>query len=149
MIFPQEEVNIEEIKSNVLSNNIGKSFLFDFKKGDFILKDGKLVVVDDIEALKVWIEKTLRTEKFKFKIYEKENSRLEYGITLQDLIVGHNYPKEFVESEIKREVTEALLKHPLIEGLDQWKIEKNNPILKVGFTVILMDGRILGSEVNF
>ncbi|MEG0775502.1 DUF2634 domain-containing protein [Clostridium sp.] len=149
MIFPQEEVNINQIQSTVLSNNIGKSFLFDFNTGDFVLKDGKLVVIEDIEALKVWIEKILRTEKYKFKVYEKEDTRLEYGVTLQDLIVGNNYPIEFIQSEIRREVAAALLKHPLILGLDNWNIEKDNPILKVSFRVLLKDGRTLGNEVSF
>jgi len=149
MIFPIEEVNIEKIQSEVLSNKIGKSFLFDFEKGDFVLKDGKLVVIEDNEAIKVWIEKVLRTEKFKFKVYEKEDTRLEYGVTLQDLIVGNNYPLEFIQSEMKREVTEALLKHPLIVGLDNWNIEKDNPILRISFKVLIKDGVVLEQEVKF
>lgn len=145
-----DEVNIDEMVENETTdiNNIGKSFYFDFEKGDFLIQDGKLVEVEGIEGIKIWIRKILRTEKFKFKIYEKED-RNEYGITIQDLIVGYDYPLEFVESEIKREVTDALLKHPMIDRLEEWSIEKNNPVLKVGFRVILKDGYIINEEVEY
>lgn len=145
-----DEISIEEAIENKTTDisNIGKSFLFDFNKGDFVLQDGKLVKLEDVEALKMWIQKILRTEKFKFKVYEKDDKN-EYGITLQDLIVGYDYPVEFVEAEIKREVTEALLKHSMIANLDNWNIEKNNPVLKVSFKVVLNDGNILNEEVNY
>lgn len=148
-MFPKESINVGTIQEKLINNKIDKSFLFDFKNGDFVSKDGKLVKVEDTEALKMWIEKILRTEKFKFKIYSKQDKRLEYGITLQDLIVGYNYQKEFVEAEIKREVAEALLKHPLINNLDNWSIEKNNPVLRIGFRVNLKDGRNIIEEVNY
>lgn len=148
-MFPEESINIGAIQEKLVNSKIGKSFLFDFDKGDFVLKDGKLVEIEDLEALKVWIQKVLRTEKFKFKIYSKQDKRLEYGITLQDLIVGYNYPKEFVEAEVKREVTEALLKHPLINNLDNWNIEKNNPVLRISFKVNLKDGRNIIEGVNY
>lgn len=147
-----DEINIDEIVENETTDtsNISKSFLFDFKKGDFVLQDGKLIVVENIEALKIWIEKILRTEKFKFKIYENaENREDEYGVTIRDLITGYDYPIEFVKSEIEREITDALLKHPMIENLSEWDIEKENPVLKVSFKVALKDGNILDQEVNF
>jgi hypothetical protein len=145
-MFPQSEIiNI----SNTSETSIKKSFLFDFVKGEFVLKDGRPVVAEGIEALKVSIEKVLRTEKFKFKVYEKEDKRLEYGITIQDLLVGHNYPREFVESEVKREVTEALLKKPIIQRLDNWSIEKDNPKAKIKFRVVLKNGAAFDKGVNY
>lgn len=144
-LIPSLETNST---NNQETTQMGKSFLFDFKTGDFVIRDGKLVKIEDIEALKIWIEKILRTEKFKFKVYEKEDKN-EYGITIQDLITGYNYQKEFIESEIKREVTEALLKNALIDSLEDWSIEKENPILKIGFKVVLKDGNIFSEEVNY
>lgn len=144
-MFPEFSPQLNNIQNT--KTTLGKSFLFDFDKGDFVVKDGKLVAAENIEALKIWVEKILRTEKFKFKIYKKDTKR-EYGITLQDLIVGYDYPKQFIEAEIKREVTEALLKHPLVSSLDNWSIEKNNPILKISFKVVLKDGNTFNEEVN-
>lgn len=148
-----EEVNIDEIVENETTdddiNNIGKSFLFDFEKGDFILQDGKLVEVEGNESIKIWIEKILRTEKFKFKIYERIEDTNEYGITLQDLITGYDYPLEFIKSEIEREISEALIKHPSIDSIEEWNIEKSNPVLKISFKVVLNDGNILSEEVSY
>lgn len=146
-----DEMNIDEATENETTDviNVGKSFLFDFNKGDFVLQDGKFIEVYGDESLKVWIEKILRTEKFKFKIYEKYNDTDEYGITLQDLITGYDYPLDFVKSEVEREVTNALLKHPAINRLENWNIEKNNPALKISFVVVLKDGTTLNEEVSY
>jgi hypothetical protein len=128
------EFKIEETSKDLSS--IGKSFQFDFKTGEFVIKDGRLIKIKEIEALKQWIKKVIRTEKFRFKIYEE----IEYGVTVEDLIVGHDYPQLFVESEIKRELTESLLRHPMINSLSNWKITKNNPKVTIEFTVNLRNG---------
>lgn len=123
----------------------GKSFLFDFTLGEFVLKDGKLVELVDTESIKMWIQKVLRTEKFRFKVYEDIN----YGLTIEDLIVGHDYSQAFIESEIKREVTEALSNHPMIQSLTEWEIVKDNPTLRIAFTVNLVNGQTITEVVNF
>lgn len=142
---------IAQLQINITDNNdlpyIGKSFLFDFENGDFILRDGRLVEVSDTEALKVWIEKILRTEKYRYKVYEREDKK-EYGVVLEDLIVGNNFPYSFVEAELKREITEALTKNPLIQFLSDWKIEKENPLLKISFKVNLKDKTSFTQEVS-
>lgn len=126
---------------------MGKSFLFDFKTGDFVLKDGRPVEIWGIEAVKAWIEKILRTEKYRYKVYEREDKN-EYGVVLEDLIVGNNFPRVFVESELKREITAALTRHPIIRSLTDWKIEKKNPTLNISFKVNLFDGNDFTQEVR-
>lgn len=132
---------------NVDLPQMGKSFLFDFEAGDFVLKDGRPFEVSGIEAVKVWIQKILRTEKYRYKVYEREDKN-EYGVVLEDLIVGNNFPQSFVESELKREITGALIKHPMIKSLTHWKIDKRNPILNISFKVNLLDGNNFTQEVR-
>lgn len=129
----------------------GKSFLFDFDKGDFVYRNGKMVSVTGIEALKVWITKVLKTEKFKFKIYEKEEDEkeVEFGVTIEDLIIGHNYSQAFIESELKREINIALLKHPKIDSLSDFVFERDKAHLIVSFTVNLVDEESFTKEVSF
>lgn len=119
---------------------IGKSFLFDFKKGEFVLKDGKMVVLEGIEALKMWILKVIRTEKFRFRIYESSayEEDEQYGVTLEDLI-GSNFDREFIEAEIEREVTEALLLHEYVVSVDEWSFERDSKKMVVSFTVTTYD----------
>lgn len=146
MIFPQMQINIENIQTTD-SNTLGKSFLFDFEKDDFILKDGKLVEATELESIRIWVEKVIRTEKFKFKIYEKEDKKLEYGVTIRDLLLGQKYNKGFVFSELKREITEALNKHPQIKDIENFKIEREGASTIISFKVNLKSGISTEMEV--
>ena len=98
----------------------GKSYFFDFEKGDFIVQDGKLVECDGVDALKVWIEKILRTEKGRYRIYDNTG----YGCQIEDLIIGNTYAFEFTESELKREIEEALLRNPAILAVSNFQLTR-------------------------
>jgi hypothetical protein len=126
---------------------IGKSFLFDFKTGEFKLADGKPVDVEGIDGLKIWIEKILRTEKYRYKIYERADKD-EYGVVLEDLIVGNNFPTSFVEAEIKREISQALLRNPVIDALTNWKLSRERERLNISFKVNTVYGDSFNQEVN-
>ena len=67
-MFPETNQTIAVTNTEPVSLGT-KTFLFDFNRGDFVLRDGKLVVCDGIEAVKVWIEKIIRTEKNRYSIY--------------------------------------------------------------------------------
>lgn len=140
--FENEELAEEDVPA------IGKSFLFDFKKGDFVMKDGKLVVLEGIEALKMWIVKVIRTEKFRFRIYKNTGFEddEQYGVMLENLI-GSNFDREFIEAEIEREVTEALMLHEYIVSVDEWQFERNSKKMTVSFAVTTYD-ETLNMEVD-
>lgn len=149
-MFPEitEEQTQTDIETNEKAAYYGKSFLYDFKKGDFVMQNGKFVEVTGKEAIKVWIEKILRTEKFRFKVYDN-GTELQYGITIEDLIVGRSLPQSFVESELKREIHEALLQHPEIESLADMEFLREGSTLTISFTVNLLNGGTLQQEVEF
>ncbi|WP_078410293.1 DUF2634 domain-containing protein [Priestia abyssalis] len=126
------EFNIEQTET---VPKIGKSFLFDFEKGEFVLENGKMVELHGIDALKMWIEKVIQTEKFRFEIYEG----IDYGVTIEDLI-GSNLPRAFIEAEIKREVTSSLETHPYIQDITNWQFVRNGKRMSVKFQVITVDG---------
>ena len=98
-----------------------KSYMFDFENGDFIVRDGKLIECDSIDAIKVWIEKILRTEKGRYKIYDNT----EYGCHLGDLIIGNNYTAEFIEAELKREIGDAIKQNTRITSVTNFNITRN------------------------
>ena len=99
----------------------GRSFLFDFIAGDFVVRNGKLVECDGMDAIRVWIEKILRTEKGRFKIYDDTD----YGCRLEDLLIGSNYTAAFVEAELKREIEDALLQNPNISAVANFSLERS------------------------
>lgn len=127
-----EDAAIQENETLIFN---GSSFLYDFKKGDFIYNNGNPIAVKGRVALEIWIEKVIRTEKFRFKIHEE----IEYGVLIEDLI-GSMLPRGFIESEIRRELTEAILRNPFIEELIDWSFEVDSGEWIVGFTVISVEG---------
>lgn len=128
------------VNENIEEKTIGKSFIFDFEKGDFLVKDGKLIEVEGIEAIKIWIEKVLKTEKFKFKVY-KTGSENEYGVTILELI-NSGHPQFFIQAEIQREIEEALLRNPDIKSVNNFNFVRNKRTLIVNFTVNTIYGSI-------
>ncbi len=138
-----EELQVEEKK------NQGKTFLYDFEKGDFVIRDGRLVEVEGKEAIKVWIEKILRTEKFKFEIYKEDEEIDEYGTTIKRLIQGRKVPQFFLQSELRREIEEALKKHSEIDRIEDFRTDQDLATLKIYFTVILKNGETFNQEVSF
>lgn len=145
-MFPQISPLLQETTQSTKTSS-GKSFLFDFSSGDFVLKDGKLQSIDSVEALKVWIIKILKTEKFKFKIYEKTSGADEYGVTLIDLI-NSNHPQIFIQAEMQREITEALKKNIEILNVRNFNFVRTKRNLEVSFTVDSIYGS-LSQEVVF
>lgn len=138
-----EELQVEEKK------NQGKTFLYDFDKGDFVIKDGRLVEIEGKEAIKVWIEKILRTEKFKFEVYKEDEEIDEYGISIKDLIQGRKVPQFFLQSELRREIEKALKRNIEIDRIEDFKTEQELATLKIYFTVILKNGETFNQEVKF
>jgi hypothetical protein len=127
------ELNTDQIAEDL--PKIGKSFLFDFEKGEFVLREGKPVVVEGIEALKVWITKAIKTEKYRFKIYDDTN----YGTTLEGLI-GTKLPRQFIESEVKREVISSLTTHPYIQDIVNWEFIRDGTFMRIKFKVVTVEG---------
>jgi len=145
-MFPDYEPKIS-IENNETETSVnGKSFLFDFSTGDFIVKDGKMQVTEGLEALKVWVQKILKTEKFKFKIYETGEVD-EYGATLLDL-VNSGHSRAFIQAEIQREITEALKRNSEILSIDSFNFSRDKRTLIVNFEVNSIYGTI-EQEVSF
>lgn len=134
-MFPNSTDITINNESNTSSGT--KSYLFDFTTGDFIVRDGKLIECDGIESIKIWIEKILRTEKGRYKIYDNT----EYGCHLGDLIIGNNYTAEFIEAELKREIEDAIKQNTRITSVTNFNITRNTNAITVTLEVVLNDER--------
>lgn len=137
-MFPTQDNTIKNDILNSKKTNRGKSFSFDFFKGDFNVVDGKLQEIDTIEALKLWIEKILKTDKFKFKIYDNTD----YGVTNFKELITSDFPFEFVKAEIERTIKEILLKNNSIKSVENFKFERNKKLLTVSFDCSTIYGTI-------
>lgn len=132
-MFPNS--NSVTVNNETKSSSGTKSYLFDFGSGDFVVREGKLVECDGIDAIKVWIEKILRTEKGRYTIY----ADTEYGCHLEDLIIGNSYTVEFIEAELKREIEDALKQNSQIKSVTNFQIIRSKHSITVTLEVVLND----------
>lgn len=148
-MFPVETINPSDLQE-VASNNTSsakKTLSFDYEKGDFVVRDGKIVILESKDAIKAKIEKLLRTEKFKFEIYQELEGAEEFGISTKQLL-GRKLPHYFIQSELEREITEALNDYEEVNTIMDFKTEQIGNGLKVSFSVILNDGSNVYQEVT-
>lgn len=111
---------------------------FDFQKGDFIIINGRPKMTVGRERIKNWVQKILNTQKGRYKIYNGTG----YGINIEDTFVGKNYNRDYIRSEVKREITEILTANEDIVSIDNFNMEVDGSMLTVYFTVNSVYGDI-------
>lgn len=132
-IFPF--LNITETTENT-ELPIFKEVAWNYETDTPILQDGEPVIVEKNEALKVWIYKALKTERY---IYMAHTWR--YGAETESLI-GTSLTPSAAKSEIKRYVTEALLVNPYISELKDFSVTYDGDIVTVAFKTITVYGEV-------
>ena len=120
------------------------TYNFDFKQGEFVMSGGAVAVLTGIDTLRLWIDKTIRTQLGRYSIYDGKN----YGANIEDLIIGKSYGFDFVESELKREIETALLRHEDILSINNFTVQKNGTVLEVSFTLKTVYGNI-DKEISY
>lgn len=83
--------------------------------------------VDGIDALKQAVLKMLETERYVFPIYS-----FDYGFESADLI---GKDSEYVNAELERRISDALLQDDRIVGVDGFTIERTRDRIHASFTV--------------
>lgn len=99
--------------------------------------NGRIVgMTDGLDAMKQAIVKILSTERFSYPIYTEN-----YGNDLDDLI-GKEY--DYIKTDIKRVISEALLADDRIQSVSVDKVTKNG-------TTITVDGSAttIFGDINF
>ena len=145
MFFPLSQDQNDNINvAATQKNKFGKSFLFDFDKGDFVLSSGKTQIIEGEQALKCWIKKALRTEKFKYKIYKMIDDT--YGIELNKYLHS-DLPTGVIYAGIQSSITEMLLQHPDITAVMSFEFVRNPKSLSVSFVISSIYG-VISEGVN-
>lgn len=130
MMFPN--IVIPDINSDQENTRrLGKVFKFDFEKNEYVIQNGKLVEISNEEAVKQFTTWTLKTQVAKFNVYPKD-----YGIDKDSFIGFKKLPQGFINSELKRQIEEQLIKHPLILGVTDFSYKKSDSKLIVDFTIV-------------
>ena len=114
------------------------TYNFDFKQGEFVFEKGTAVVLTERNALMLWVEKAIRTQIDRYNMY----SGKKYGADIEDLVIGKSYGFDFVESEMKREIETALLRHEDILAVTGFSAVRSSSALNVTFTLKTIYGNI-------
>ena len=131
-------VDYSKQDTNNSKNSNGKTFLIDFQKKKLLKSNGQLIKTDDKRAVRLWIEKVLLTEKYKWNIY-KYNGPNQYGMKYKAMLLSQRFPTPVLYSEFERELTETMKKNNQIVELKNINILLDKNVLKTNFTVVLKD----------
>lgn len=133
---------IENNNNQNTTENIGYDFVFDYETGQHLLQNSSLVECSEIQSVKQYIQNVLRTQANVYKVYTEDETDT-FGISIYDYLGTRRLPMGYLNSELKREVTEQLLRHPLISNITDWTGKRERNGLHIYFTVTLTDGTIL------
>lgn len=131
MIHIFRKIRVPTNDTATKTEEVGRSFVFDYDSNTFKLTDGVVQETDRVQATKQWIELFIRTEQNKYKIYSSN-----FGTDLSDL-VGYRLPRGYQVSEIMRRVNDGILSGcKSVQAVRNWKFTKDG----FYFTVIMTDG---------
>lgn len=136
-MFPN--IFIEETSVNDETKNVGCDFLFNYETGQHIMKNAVLVECSTIQGVQQFIQNVLRTQTNMYGVYVKGETET-FGISIYDYLGQRTLPLGYLNSELKREVTKQLLRHPLVVSVTDWKGTREKRGLHISFTVTLADG---------
>lgn len=91
-------------------------------------------IADGLEAVEQAIGLILSTERYRYAIYGWG-----YGVELQDLI---GQPVDYVQSELKRRITEALTWDSRVEAVENFSFEVCGKKVSCTFTVRTVYGEV-------
>ena len=129
-----------EQQQTELAPRYNKSWLFDFKTGDFVIDGaGRVVQADGYTAWAQWCVKTVVTERFAYLAYSQN-----YGTEIEAAL--RQPSRQAVQAELERAITEALLVDPRTEVVRDFAFEWRGDELYVSFTVIPVVGEAVRIE---
>ncbi|KPI46249.1 phage protein XkdS [Clostridioides difficile] len=118
---------------------IFKEFAWNFEKDEPVLENGDFKIVEGNEAIKVWVYKCIKTNRYEHEVYSWD-----YGTELSELI-GQKYSKGLTESEASRYIKESLLVNPYILDVNVANTRFTDDLLSVDIVINTIYGEV---EVN-
>ena len=111
------EIFLNETETQENDLPLFKEMAIDFETGEPIIKNNEIVTLEGSEALKVWIWRALKTERYKYKVYSNN-----YGNELKEQL-GTIYDKTIKDAILENEIRECLGVNPYITRLHSFTIE--------------------------
>lgn len=115
---------------------VPREFKYDFKKHEIVLVNGSPQWVEGLEAIKIWMYKTLLTQRGYFMAYS-----FNYGQDYEDLI-GSGLSHEALKSEAKRMTEEALFDNENILKIEEFDATLTGSKIEISFIALTTYGNI-------
>ncbi|BEO91168.1 DUF2634 domain-containing protein [Fusobacterium nucleatum] len=115
-----------------------KEYAIDFKTGEYIKDENGIKILEKNEALKVWIFKALKTERFRYVDVHSDN----YGSELETNI-GTIYQKSVKDALMINQIRDTLLVNPYILECYNFDISNENEYVpQITFNVKTVYGEL-------
>ncbi len=114
IFLEKTELEVEELP-------VFKEYAIDFKTGEYIKNENDIKVLEKNEALKVWIFKALKTERFRYTDVHSD----EYGSELESNI-GTIYQKSVKDALMINQIRDTLLVNPYIAECYNFEISNED-----------------------
>jgi hypothetical protein len=119
-----------------------REYAIDLDTGEPLLKNGEIIILEENEALKVWIWKAIKTERYKYKAYSDS-----YGNEMHEEI-GTVYNSSIKRQMLFSEIQDCLLVNPYVERVHSFDTElSEDGDLKISFSVDTIYGSITSEEM--
>lgn len=140
MIFPfisgLDEVEDVELELTETTLEMYREVAWDYVNDTPIIENGDFKIVEGKDAIKVWIYKSLKTNRFEHEIYSWD-----YGSELNEL-VGYQDTNNLIKTESERYIKEALLINPYILDVKINDVKINDSILNANVIVSTVYGEV-------
>ncbi len=136
MIFPFIDLQVSTTAEQATEPPLFKEFAWDYDNDCPLLKDGKTVIVEGLEAVKAWAYHVLKTQRYRYLAFSWS-----YGHELENLI-GSTFSENAKRAEVKRYLEEALL-NSYITGIEGVEIESTSDEVKTSFTAVTIYGAVI------
>ncbi len=131
-VFPFTSFQAEAVREKPLP--LFTEMAYDFENNCLLKRAGKYYRVYRDEAIKIWIWKAIKTERYAWQAYTHA-----YGDEIGNLI-GKTTNRSVFESEAKRYITECLMVNPYIQELNNFQFAHGDRTV-IAFDVTTVYGR--------
>ncbi|NLY20136.1 MAG: DUF2634 domain-containing protein [Tissierellia bacterium] len=98
-------------------------YAYDFENNELLTRDGKHYYVYGNEALKIWIYKAVRSDRFRYSAYSSR-----FGTEIFSLI-GEVISEKLKKEEIKRYIIETVMVNPYIQSIEKIELKSKKSVM--------------------
>ncbi|MCR8645590.1 DUF2634 domain-containing protein [Paenibacillus sp. N1-5-1-14] len=136
-IFPFIDQSVETVEAAEQNLVMFKEYAWDFEKNDFVMHNGRPVVLEGNDALMVWAYKALKTERYRYLAYSWN-----FGVEFDRLMGSSFSSSQLQQTEAERYLREALLVNPYIKDVAGVQVSFTKDVLNMSFKLLTVYGEV-------